>query len=151
MRILTIILSLYLSLFAANSIYAANTTLTTDYPSPSGSYNKVVISPPAGYTPPCNATNIGLLFYSGNALELCALVKVSATNTLTPEVVPASQTCFNRFWQGPAAAPAFGCPAGYTQGQMGGTAITDNFTNGSYTVKSTVCCTSGASSPILPT
>jgi hypothetical protein len=158
MKILATILFLYCSLFTAEGIFAANTTLTTEYPSPNGSYNKVIITPQPTTNITCNAANpqnVGLLYYSGNALQLCANVNVGGVFTPTP--VPANQTCFNRFCSVNAITliscfPANPCPAGYTQAEISGTPIADSFsttTNGNYTVFTTACCSSG--SPVLPT
>jgi hypothetical protein len=148
MKILALTLFLYFSLFTSHIIYAGNTTMVSNYPAPSGSYNKVVITPQAGPAPTnvdCTVpSNAGLLFLytdtsSGKqSLEICA-------NNGNPIVVPYPETCFNRFCSCPgpycvgSSCTFNGCPTGYTQA----TSIVDNFTTSStptVTVYSTVCC-----------
>ncbi len=158
MKILNFTVSLSIFLFAAcGSIYAANTALVSNYPSPNGSYNKIVITPQPGATGTsysCTGANdLGQIYYDSAAknLRLCAKVNGAYMTVSTGE------TCFNRFCSVNsltttscfAASP---CPAGFTQAKNSGTPIADYFqntTNGNYTVFTTACCNSG--SPVLPT
>jgi hypothetical protein len=161
MKIIAFTLFLYFSLFAACGIYAANTTLISNYPAPNGSYNQIVVKPQATTTFTCASQNdIGQLYYNTatNVLELCANVNSTPTQILSYD-----QTCFNRF-----CCTGTGCnntcttttnftvgnpcPAGFTQAKSSGAPLVDHFSNsvnGSYTVYTTACCTSG--SPIIPT
>ncbi len=159
MKILVFTLFLYFSLFATCGIYAANTTLISDYPAPVGSYNKVVLQNLQA-TPACSASNAGLLFFntSTNTLQLCA--KVNSV----PVTIPSGETCFNRFCACAGSCDATctattkftvgnPCPSGYTQAKYNvGQPLVDHFivTSGppTYTVYSTVCCSTG--STVLP-
>lgn len=152
MKIITFIFFLYFSIYANGGTFAANNSLNSNYPSPSGSYNKIVITPPppAGYANfICNnASNVGMLYYdtASNTMQLCA--KLNGV----PTPVPANEVCFNRFWNSGGATVPNGCPTingqAYTQAT---TMPPDSFTTaascGPYTpckVYSTVCCSANS-------
>jgi len=143
MRILVFAIILF---FPAYSLQAANSTLISNFPAPSASYKTITIETQASNNTTCNNANpgnLGLLYYNTgtNTVQLCAKINGNLTT------VPANQSCFNRYWNSGGTTPPNGCPAGYTQGAFSGVP-TDSFTNGAYTVYSTVCCTTG--SPIMP-
>src|SRR5665213_33382 len=94
---------LYFTIWIATGVYAGNTTLVSNYPAPSGSYNKIVIQSLAT-NPTCSSTNKGLIFIDNvsKTLQLCA------NGQATP--VPSGESCFNRFSNAGASA----CPAGYS-------------------------------------
>lgn len=156
MKILNLTLFLYFSLFAACDTYAANTSLISNYPAPSGSYNQIVITPQTGATGTAftcaSQSDVGQLFYNTttNILQLCADV---GTAPGTPTMIASSnQTCFNRFCCAGTncnticsttanLTNATTCPAGYIKSP-----IVDNFSNtigaNTYTVYTTACCSS---------
>lgn len=154
MKVCAFILTLYFSLFAACGAFAAKNSLVSDYPSPSGSYNKIVIAPQATTSFTCaSANDLGQIYYNSGTknLQLCAKVNGAFTTVLS------SETCFNRYCSVNALTTtscfaASPCPGGYTQAKSSGTPIADYFqttVNGNYTVFTTACCSSG--SPVLPT
>jgi hypothetical protein len=158
MKIPAFLIFFCFSLFTASGIYAANNALVSDYPSPSGSYNRMVLSPPASTTTPysCSGPNDkGQLYYDSalKNLRLCAYINGSY-QTVNSNAV---ESCFTRFCSVNALTTtscfaASPCPAGYTQAKNSGTPIApyfQNTTNGSYTVFTTACC--GSSSTVLPT
>ncbi len=137
MKILIFTLFLCFSLFAARDIYAATNTLISNYPAPSGSYNKIMLQNLQTPTPVCSAANNGLLFYTNNNLQICA----------NGQVVPVGAVaCFNRFCysttQTPCSySPSPTCPSPYTLVTLSGGP--DNFqaTTTGYWVYTAVCCT----------
>ena len=150
MKILGFIILLSLFLLAGSDVFAGNTTLNAPYPAPSGSYNKVVLSPidPTASTV-CSGNNEGLLFMNTNTNQLELCVKGNPTS------VPYPETCFNRFCtagdstcsstnnfnNGQPANKIIVCPSGYTQASNSGNALVDNFPPAvGITVYSTVCC-----------
>jgi len=145
MKIFVFTLFLYFSFFAACGIYAGNSTLISNYPAPSGAYNKVVIQTQSTVDCSTTSNNAGLLFFNTatNTLQLCAKVNGQTVAIL------AGETCFNRFCSsGPSCfdPAATACPSGYTQAKNNGPALIDNFTTASgYTVYSTVCCNTNSS------
>jgi hypothetical protein len=179
MKIIAFTLFLYFSIFAPCNTFAGNNSLTASYPTPSGSYNALVLGTQTG-SASCASGNSGMLLSdpSTGALELC-------TNSGSTTPVPYGETCFNRFCS--CCTSGASCPGGvsgctttacsiaahgfvgnpcpsslnYTQGQMtiSGVVqpISDSFTSGTapapvYTVYSTLCCyTPAGSSTVLPT
>ena len=163
MKILILTLFVYFPFFAAYSAWAGTNTLVANYPAPTGSYNRVVLSspPPATTDTTCSTTNAGLLFMSPDTyaitnqdLEICA-ASPNGTNTYSTPSFP--QVCFNRFCSTKSGTSCFTshpiCPTGYAQladngvplgipNNPDGTAMPpDQLTADSgFFVYSTVCC-----------
>jgi len=141
--------------------FAENTTISVNYPAPSGAYNKVVLITTTN--PQCNAmtngvyTNAGELFLDtvSHTLQMCTADGTAAS-------VPYPEACFNRFcsWTDTDnSSPPKGncsvnqCPYGYSYGlDTGGSILGDKFTTSSffnaflgqteyYHTKSMLCCT----------
>jgi hypothetical protein len=173
MKILVLSLFLYFSIFSACVIYAGNDSLIANYPSPSASYNKIVINTQTATPVGCSSSNVGLLFMhtdpftAAQTLQLCANLNGTAT------LIPFGTACFNRYCtnggtpvgtapnQDPTTSCPVGssnfsvgnnCPSGFTQATTGGGADqVDSFSvaNG-ITVYSIVCCYTLSSSSVYP-
>ena len=150
MKIINFTLLVYFSLLSSSVVFAGNSNVVANYPAPSGSYNKVVLTNMQGSVPDCSVQdstgayiNAGLLFLytdplNGNkqSLELC-------TNTGSTKPIPYPEQCFNRFCHGNCNFSSNGnaCPTGYTQAIQNGAPIIDRYAaSTNYVISSTVCC-----------
>ena len=154
-RIKLTFFSLLFLLIATDIFAQSSTTLTVNYPAPSGSYNKVTLQNLQALPDCTQANNVGLLFINTNTnnLELCA--------NGVAQSVPYPEACFNQFCSCVAGTctgcPVGGftsdpCPTGFTQGKISVNGanpqpINDSYKSSAYTIYSTVCC----SGNILPT
>lgn len=150
MKILLITLLFYFSILQNPGLFAATSTIVSNYPAPGGSYNKIVLGNiAAGATPVCSTgitnapINTGLIFVDPgtNNLTLCATT-ISGGTTIGIKV-PYYQVCFNRFWDISAgAAIPNGCPAGYTASAYGNDTFSSD--GGAPKAYSTTCCSNGS-------
>jgi len=157
-------LLVYFSILPTLSIFAGDSTITVNYPAPSGAYNKVVLQNLAS-APDCtkNYTLNGTTVYSNAGvlyLDPTTQTLNMCTNDGTATPVPYPEACFNRFcsWQDSSPNAYTGdcainnCPYGYSYGTSNGAIIKDKFntytwTNPSppyhiiyYHTKAMICC-----------
>jgi len=133
LRMKIFVLTSILTFLAAYVSYAGNNTIITNYPAPSGSYNKVSLQNLQGPLPDCkDPKNTGMLFMSANdvsgTLEMCVNGSTKA--------VPYPEACFNQFCNpgDPSGCPK-DCPTGFEQAS----AFIDNIPS-IVPVTVTVCC-----------
>lgn len=155
MKILILTLFLYLTLIAGHGIWAATTTVTTNYPAPSGNYNFLNLNPQPTTNVSCTGSNNGLVFLNTTTNNIETCVNGQATSVSFPE------GCFNQFCSFTtsgavcsASSCASTCPNGYYEAQSGGHYISDTFQTASssgpstyYCVTSIVCCIGNAIAP----
>lgn len=153
MKTFVFTLFLNLALFAACNIYAANTTLNTQFPASVGYYNQIVLQNLQAQPDCTQAVNTGVVFmdFTLNQFVIC-----SGGQTVP---IPYPETCFNRFCSNGSTTTcpdpdknfnqglAFNngnyqnpCPAGFAQIFNGGIPVVDQVTVDAPIVYSTVCC-----------
>lgn len=100
---------LCLTFFSIPDVFADQSSLVTQYPTPKGTYKQFIFQDLQSGAPPC-ASNPGLIYVnpSGNNLEVCG-----TTSGLTTINVTYPQECFDRFNSGTSALDA--CPNGFAQ------------------------------------